>query len=401
MQSAIEAEQALLGAILCDPAGQHDVLDLVEPGDMLRPWHGQVVAAMHRLRRRGQHPSAERVYRELQHDPDLPHTVALDAVPLAGLMAAAPRPGHAQAYAAIVIEAEIRRRLQLNGSRLVQAAESGDLDTALAQAARAQADLAACAARWAALPCPVRTSPSAAPRTSLEKPPPRPTATGQFSRLRNPPLIHNNAVSAHPASSASDDPLVRTTPGDPIGEATAGRLGRHAGQSGAPAAAASVVALRDLIDDPSQLDAVGTWLRPGHFARPAYGRLYVLLHDMHAARQPIDPVTVAWEAARRGLRTTPGRLSGGTGAFAVADAREVHRLGTLTQITRAGASIQSDAADPARSPPQLLHTAAHQLDPLVSEPQPGPDLAPAAGRVRHPRPVAAPNPCQPEPEAAR
>ncbi len=53
MGRAIWAEQALLGAVLCDPAGQQHVLDLVRRDDMHRPWQGQVLAAMQRLRTRG------------------------------------------------------------------------------------------------------------------------------------------------------------------------------------------------------------------------------------------------------------------------------------------------------------------------------------------------------------
>src|SRR5580693_7648267 len=120
MWSDLGAEQALLGAVLADPPGQQHLLGLVEPGDMFRPWHGQVLAAMQRLRDRGQLPSPRNVYQEIQRDPDLPRSVALDAVPLAGLLGKSPRPAHAGAYAAIVVEAGIRRRLQLAGSRVEQ-----------------------------------------------------------------------------------------------------------------------------------------------------------------------------------------------------------------------------------------------------------------------------------------
>src|SRR5258706_10961703 len=130
-------ERARRGAALPAPPGQHRVLDLVEPADMHRPWHAQVLAAMQRARGRGALPEPAEVYRELQNDPDLPRSVARDAVPLAGLMEAAPRARHAPAYAAIVVEGGIRRRLYLAGSRMEQASESGDLEAAWRQAARA------------------------------------------------------------------------------------------------------------------------------------------------------------------------------------------------------------------------------------------------------------------------
>jgi replicative DNA helicase len=148
----IPAEQALLGSVLLDPAGQQQVLDLVEPNDMYRPWHGQVLSAMQRLRGRGVTPGPLDVYAELRGDPDLPESVCRDAIPLTDLMEAAPRSGHAGAYAAVVAEGGIRQRLELAGSRLAQAAESGDLDTVLRQGAQAHRMLSVCRARWLAIP---------------------------------------------------------------------------------------------------------------------------------------------------------------------------------------------------------------------------------------------------------
>ncbi len=142
----------MLGAVLLDPAGKRHVLGLVEPGDMYRPWHGQVLTAMRRVGADGRLPGPVEVYGELRNDPDLPQSVARDAVPLADLMAAAPRADHASAYAVLVIEGSIRRRLHLAGSRLEQAAEFGDLAAALRQSARAGHEVGACRARWLALP---------------------------------------------------------------------------------------------------------------------------------------------------------------------------------------------------------------------------------------------------------
>lgn len=400
MLSAIEAEQALLGAILCDPVGQHHVLNLVEPGDMLRPWHGQVLAAMRRLRERGALPSATDVYRELQTDPDLPRSAAMDAVPLAGLMEATPRPEHAGAYAAIVVEAEIRRRLQLAGSRLVQAAEPADLEAALAQVGRARADIAECAVRWAALPVSRRTEPGQRPNLSREEARPRPGAVNPTTRLRGNSLsIHNTAAAAHPARAVGHEQHA-TAPGGRADQITAARPGGTARRRDRLALAASAAALRGLIDEPSQLAAVGGWLCPGHFAGAVHGQLYTLLRDMHAAGQAIDPVTVSWEASRRGMRTDPGRLAGGIGSFATADAREVHRLGTLAQITHAGNGLQADAAEPAQALGPLLQATTARLEALLNAPQPGREPVQPASSVRTLSRVAFPAAGEPEREAA-
>jgi hypothetical protein len=394
MWSGVEAEQALLGAVLADPAGQQAVLDLVEPGDMRRPWHGQVLAAMQRLRGSGALPSPARVYRELQRDPDLPRSVALDAVPLAGLIEASPRPAHAGVYAAIVAEAGIRRRVQLAASRIVQAAEAGDLDAALGQAARARADLAACAARWAALPARLRGEPASPPAAALW--PDRRPATGQETARPDgdPRFSQNAAWTARALSVAGQTPAAPAPAGSfparqPASDADSSR------RSADPAAReAAAVALRDLIDDPSQLTAVTGWLRPEHFPDAASGRLYAVLLDMHAAGQPVDPVTVAWAAARRGLRTDPARLAGGTGPFAVASAREVRRVGVLAQITGAGIAIQGEAADPGTTPFRLIQAAVLRLQPFQDEPLPQHDLPGGAAAL-----CAAAR--QPAPEAAR
>ena len=103
-QCRVQAERALLGAVLLDPAGQHRVLDLVQPDDMRRPWHAQVLEAMQRVRARGAFPDPMAVYAELQNDPDLPTAVSRDGVLMAGLMEAAPTARHARAYAVLVIE---------------------------------------------------------------------------------------------------------------------------------------------------------------------------------------------------------------------------------------------------------------------------------------------------------
>jgi hypothetical protein len=382
MWSDVDAEQALLGAVLADPPGQQYLLDLVEPGDMFRPWHGQVLAAMQRLRDCGQLPSPQNVYQEIQHDPDLPRSVALDAVPLAGLLGKSPRPAHAGAYGAIVVEAAIRRRLQLAGSRVEQAAEDGDLDVALGQAAKARADLVACAARWTALPARLRSEPARLPVEEPWRSGRQDTGRSAAPSRANPPLSQNGVVRRDPAVAAGQPGETTTTPGSFGAWPRVPGAASRSRSPGPEAMAAFGAALRDLIDDPCQLAAVRSWLRPEHFTHAASGRLYAVLLDMDASGQPIDPVTVAWAARRRGLRADPTRLAGGTGPFAVASAREVRRLGTLAQITDAGIAIQRDAADPQLAPSRLILAAARRLESVRD------------GATREPGPAGAlPLPC--------
>jgi replicative DNA helicase len=397
MWSGVEAEQALLGAVLADPPGQQYLLGLVEPGDMFRPWHGQVLAAMQRLRGRGQIPSPQNVYQEIRHDPGLPRSVALDAVPLADLLGKSPRTAHAGTYTAIVVESGIRRRLELAGSRVAQAAGDGDLDVALGQAARARAGLVACAARWTALPATLRREPA---RLSTGEPwlPGREDTGRTAAPSHASPPTAPNAVHHHPASPPAGQPgETGTTPGSSPARPPVPGAASGAQSSDLAAWVASGAALRDLIDDPCQLAAVRSWLRPEHFTHGDGGRLYAVLLDMDASGQPIDPVTVAWAAGRRGLRADPARLAGGVGPLAVASARKVRRLGMLAQLTEAGNAIQRDAADPRLAPSRLILAAARRLESVRDIPvrQPGPADALAARRPG--RTAAGPA----EPEATR
>jgi DnaB-like helicase N terminal domain len=371
---SIRAEQAMLGAVLSDPAGQH-ILDLVEPADMRRPWHGQVLAAMERLRQREVAPCPLEVYRELQNDPDLPSGIARNGVLIADLMEAAPRTRHAGAYAAMVIEGGIRQRMGLAGSRLVQAAASGDLEGALDLAGQARRELDQSRARWLALPermrrelpVPGRKQQARAEtawrfadvREQIERPhADAPGETGELAEKANVLARGHADTLAVPAGHPEWPALKRAC--DP------GRPRRAA------AWAAEVRALRDLAAAPSRLAEVREWLRPEHFSRAGHGELYAVMRDMDAAGKPVDPVTVAWEAARRGVLADPARLAGGTGPFAVASAREVRRNGLLAQAAHAGRGIQADAADPGCPPRQLIEAAAGRLRALESAPVPEP-----------------------------
>jgi hypothetical protein len=281
------------------------------------------------------------------------------------------------------VEAGIRRRLQLAGSRVAQAAEDGDLDVALGQAARARAGLVACAARWTALPATLRSDPA---HLTVEEPwlPGREDTGRTAAPSQASPSFTQNGVIRHQAASAAGQPgETATTSGSFAARPPVPGAAVNTRSSGPAAKAASGAALRDLIDDPCQLAAVRSWLRPEHFTHAASGRLYAVLLDMDACGQPIDPVTVAWAASRRGLPADPARLAGGTGPFAVASAREVRRLGLLAQITDAGIAIQRDAADPRLAPARLILSAARRLESVRNGPvrQPGPAGALAVPRL--------------------
>jgi hypothetical protein len=320
-------------------------------------------------------------------------------------MAAAPRAGHAQHYAAMVVEAGIRQRMRRAGSRMAQAAGTGELAAALRLAGHAREELNASRARWLALPERLRRQPPAPARdeqahAEIAR---RAASLGEeITRLREdfwlePPDRTEERLAAviqHLAETAAAS-------ADQRERMTQARIATQSRPQGPTAEAAGDRALRDLAAGSSQIPCVRGWLWPEHFARAEQGALYEVMQGLDSVGAPVDPVTVAWEASRRGVRADPASLAEGIGAFAIASAREVRRHGLLAQAVHAGRAIQADAADPTRRPAQLLQAAGERLHALEAqarrEPAPGPAATVVLVRGNAARSVRA---RQPDREAA-
>jgi hypothetical protein len=262
----------------------------------------------------------------------------------------------------MVAERGIRQRLQLAGSRMAQAAESGDLAVALRQVCRARHELRALRARWSAFP------------EALRHEVPAPARAGQ-----------------------EDTEIARRVLALPE---DIGWLLGDSRPHGQAAEAAGRRALRDLAAGSSQVTRVRGWLQPEYFARAEHGALYEVMRDLDAAGVPVDPITITWEAARRGIQADPADLSGGTAGFAVASAREVRRYGLLAQVTCAGTSLQADASDVTCHPDRLLQETDQRLRVIESQAQPEPAIERSAAVVLVGGGAQAGQPCrQPDREA--
>jgi replicative DNA helicase len=371
MERSIRAEQALLGAVLSDPAGQQHVLGWVQPSDMRRPYHSQVLAAMQRLQARGVLPGPHEVRKELAKDPDLPTETSHRVVYLAELMERAPRDSHAPVYAALVIDGAIHEQLHLAGSRLAQAAEGGSLD-AFGQARQVRRDAEAALARWAKLPEELRRELPTLnhnDRISGEIARRAKAVRDELARLRDHAWwAGDNAIRERLAGIAQQIAETAALSADRAARRHAAREARPRGDE---AHAAGAQALRDVAAGPQQLADVARWLKPGHFASREHGELYQIMTDLHAAGKPVDQVTVTWEAGRRGIAMTPGQigaaLDGGTAVTALPSARAVHRHGALARAVRAGRDIQAQACDPASTPSRLLRAVDERLRGLEQE----------------------------------
>jgi hypothetical protein len=400
MDAAIHAERALLGAMLTDLGAQRESLRMLSPEDFYRPWHGQVFAAMQRIGARGGSCGPVEVYAELKRDPDLPRSVSHDAVPLAGLLHATPGSSHAPAYAGIVIGAAVRRELVLGGGRVRQAAEVSRepvddraLEAARSMVTRVRRDIATCRRRWERLPASVRRELPAGPRdagVNAEIAWRAGRVREELARLGQELWAEDSTRLAERlawiAGQLAGEAAQQARPLALDAAAVAGR------PEGAAAAAAGRAALCDLIADPGYVNNVAGWLEPGHFADPGHGVIYQAIVDMRRGQMPVDPVTVSWEASRRGLAVEPAELAGGCGAFAAGSTVQVYRRAVLARVQHAGLEIQAGAGD-ARLPVagvlqlagEKVAVADRDLAPgRCQSPSRGAEVVPLAGRSVRP-----------------
>lgn len=321
MNPLLRAEQAVLGSVLLDP-GQLAHLDWLAPDHFDRPVHQALFAALRKLRADG-HPG-------LAADTSVPLSWVTDAVEEAShhvrglstvyahiLVSACPRPEHAPAYGRMVLEGAIHRSITAHAIRLHQAARAdalrGEVEKALHHADVLTGVLDDLSRRWGTEPRPV--------------PPATPTATAPAA----PPPVRAGQV-------AEDEQFL----------------------------------LAVLVERPRAMDEVVGWLRPGDFADPAHGQLYRCLGALHHRGEPIDRITLLWEAQRRGL-LADGTLSGGQvavicdgvgpGSAEWLGEQVIRSSVTRTAVTSAR-TIRGLAENESLSPGQLINHALHALGPL-------------------------------------
>lgn len=320
MNPLLGAEQAVLGSVLLDP-GQLSHLDWLAPDHFYRPVHQALFAALRKLRDDG-HPALAEESVPLSWVTDAvaeasTHVRGLTAVYAHTLISACPRPAHAPVYGRMVLEGAIHRSITEHAIRLHQASRAdalqGEVEGALHYADVLTGVLSDLAQRWGTEPRPV--APPAPPATDPAVPPP----------------VRADQV-------AEDERFL----------------------------------LAILAEQPKAMDEVVGWLRPGDFADPAHGQLYRCLGALHHRGEPIDRVTLLWEAQRRGL-LADGTLSGDQLA-AICDgvgpgsAEWLGELVMRSSVTRTAATsartIRALAENEALAPGRLINHALHALGPL-------------------------------------
>ncbi|MGW3830500.1 DnaB-like helicase N-terminal domain-containing protein [Streptomyces microflavus] len=321
MNPLMSAEQAVLGAVLLDPE-QLTHLEWLAAGHFYRPVHQALFDALRKLRDDG-HPA-------LSADGPLPLSWVTDAVGEAGqhvrgltaayahtLIQACPRTEHAPVYGRMVLEGAIHRTVAQHAIRLHQAARAdavqGEVEGALRTADALAGVLTDLARRWGTDPRPV--PPTAGPSTATDTLPP-----------------------ARSDQVAEDERFL----------------------------------LAVLAEQPGAMGEVVAWLRPEDFADPTHRQLYRCLGALHHRGEPIDRITLLWEAQRRGLladgtvsseqltAVCEGMVPGSADWFG----QRVMRSSVTRTAAASARAIRTLAQDEALGPGRLINHALHALGPL-------------------------------------
>nr|WP_202525699.1 DnaB-like helicase N-terminal domain-containing protein [Streptomyces sp. SID4926] len=312
----MSAEQAVLGAILLDP-GQLAHLRWLAPEHFERPVHQALFASL-RILRDNAHPALTEDSVPLSWITDAVaeashHVRGLTEVYAHSLVQSCPRPEHAPVYGRMVLEGAIHRTIAQHAIRLHQVARAdavrGDVEGALHQADVLAGVLRDLSERWGTEARPEHLDSS-----------PRPAAPA-------------------PAEGVLDDERFL---------------------------------LAVLIEQPNAMDAVVGWVRPSDFAATAHGQLYRCLGALHHRGEPIDRLTVLWEAQRRGLLAdgtfTRDQITSLADGIAAGDADWLGHRVIRSSITRTAATsaraVRAAAEDEALSPGRLINHALHALGPL-------------------------------------
>ncbi|MFC9502755.1 DnaB-like helicase N-terminal domain-containing protein [Streptomyces sp. NPDC057002] len=299
-QPVFHVEQALLGALLLDPHRLDDVSGIAADSFSTAA-HAALYCAITTLPR----PDPAQHAKNTQW---LDHVLATSREQARGLTASylhtlvqvCPWPCHAPAYARMVEAEHARRRLQTAAERLVHAVHDASLPHPV-QTALAEADALAAVVDDIANRFPPRAG--ALPRTTAPPPPAAPD----------------------PTEAVEEEQILLAT-------ATA---------------------------YPSDIDAA-RWLLPDDLTLPLHAGLWQCLTTLARRHEPVDPVTVLWEAQQRGLLdhgSEPGEVLGilaePAGSVEYWGERALQRS-LLATAEHTGRRIKAYAGDPANTPFQLV-----------------------------------------------
>ncbi|MGW1374697.1 DnaB-like helicase N-terminal domain-containing protein [Streptomyces sp. NPDC002446] len=324
MTPLLQAEQAVLGAVLLEPGQLDRLSSWLRPDHFYRPAHAAVYAAMLKLRADG-HPAAS-----TEAGAPVPLAWVNDTVREAGtrtrglsasyvhsLTSACPRPAHGPVYGRMVLEGAIHRSVAEHATRLHQAARTecvrGGAEETIHYAQVLSDVLADLARRWGTEPRPAQ------PAATSEPPAEQPQPVDEQVLADEEFLL--GCLSARPDK------------------------------------------LRDVVG----------WLHPGDFADAGHQQIYRSLGALHHRGEPIDQLTVLWETQRRGalangtldtervLRICDPNSIAGSAEYL---GEQVVQASLVRTAATSARQIRALADDESLAPGRLIGYALHALGPL-------------------------------------
>ncbi|MEY9848466.1 hypothetical protein ABH940_005569 [Streptacidiphilus sp. BW17] len=239
------AEQALLGALLLNAPAVEMVGSWLHPGHFYRPVHGELFGLL-LARQRAGHPATTPGASAADRTEWAMGTIdqarsVRGFTPSYGhtLIASCPHAAHARAYAALVLDSAVRREVTEHATRLANSAAAGHHADVVELVPALQRTVERCFAVWSAATADVQTPACAATWTT-----PKPSTA-------------------------------------PVAE---------------QALAEEATLLGVLMAQPRALPSLAGQLLPGDFAGPLHRVVYEAMVDLSERAQPIDALTVLWQA---------------------------------------------------------------------------------------------------------
>lgn len=325
MTPLTRAEQAVLGAVLLEPAQLTSLERWLRPAHFYHPEHAALYQALLDARAQG-HPGA------VAKAGEVPVEWVTDAVTAARRTArgvttahvfrlppACPRPAHAPVYGRMVLEGAIHRKVTEHATRLHQAARADATRTSSGETrhytAVLEGTLRDLAKAWGSEPKPIP------PPAELADVPLKPLPTS--------------------AEQLADEEWL----------------------------------LSCLAADPSGSHGVHDWLAPGDFTDPGHQQIYRCLTALHHRGEPIDEITVLWEAQRRTYLTDGAdggldadRVSRICGTIGIAESAAYYGeravQAAMVRVADAAAQQIQHYAGQALPPSKLISHALHALGPV-------------------------------------
>lgn len=353
MTPDLQAEQALLGALLLDGHQVGKVAGVLQARHFLRPAHHALYQLLLDQHTAGHPGSLDHASDDDRRDWAMQAMTAAQQASRGftpgygqALIFACPSASHASAYARMVLESAARREMHEHATRLLQAANTGELQST------------------------VRL----------------------IAALRQ-------VISEHVATWGSDDTSL-SVPSD-AGHSDAGAQKRMA----EAAATDETMLLGSLTARPGPINSIAQWLLPADFQVPGHGRLFDALTALRGRGDPVDHLTLLWEFQQHGglAELTTDQVREISRCDVAADphywAERVLQNALIASTARAAQRVRNLTTDTATTTTALLGSCAQALEPLSEQqrrladsarttvPRGGPVLS-APPRTKPPSPIA-------------